>query len=101
MLSVEIPRLAKLKTANDNDFAGFIEKPNKSQKKDLLENKLRRPLIIINPIFDNEVNQSEIEPNSYNSRSNAINNNNENLNNSSLNRRNVNVSDKLSVGFLV
>lgn len=100
MLSVKIPRLAKLKTANDNDFSGFIDKPNKNQKKDLLENKLRRPLVIINPIFDSEVYQSEVQPNSYNSRQNAI-NNNENLNIDNLIRRHVNVSDKLSVGFIV
>ena len=100
MLAVKIPRLAKLKTLNDNDFAGFLDKPNKNQKKDLLENKLRRPLVIINPVFDSEVIQSDVEPNSYNSRLNAI-NNNENLNIGNLHKKHVNVSDKLSVGFIV
>jgi len=97
---VRIPMLSKLKTANDNDFSGFIEKPNKNQKKDLLENKLRRPLVIINPVFDNEANRSEIEPNSFNSRFNAI-NNNDNQNSSIINKRNLNVPDILSVGFIV
>ena len=96
---MKIPILSKLKTANDNDFLGFIDKPNKNLKKDLIENKLRRPLIIINPVFDSEVNHIEIEPNSFNSRINAI-NNNENLS-SNLNKKNVNVSDKLAVGFIV
>lgn len=101
---MKIPRLSKLKTANDNDFSGFIEKPSKSEKKDLLENNLRRPLIIINPVFNNEVNQSEIDPSSYNSRVNAINNNvnnNENALGNNLITKHINVSDKLSVGFIV
>jgi hypothetical protein len=95
---VSIPKLSKLKTANNNDFVGFIEKPNKNQKKDLLTNKSRMPLIIINPFFDNEVSIPDINPNSYNSRQNAINNDYVNGN---VNRKRANISEKLSVGFIV
>ncbi len=95
---MSIPKLSKLKTANNNDFVGFIEKPNKNQKKDLLTNKSRMPLIIINPFFDNEVSIPDINPNSYNSRQNAINNDYVNGN---VNRKRANISEKLSVGFIV
>lgn len=95
---MNIPGLKKLKKANNNDFDGFIENPNKDIKKDFLENKHRRALIIINPIFDSEVNQNDNEPTSLNSRHITINHDNFNSHD---NFRRVNVSDKLSIGFIV
>ena len=97
---MNIPKLNKLKTSITNDFNGFIEKPNKNQKKDLLENNLRRPLVIINPIFDSEIQQNyDIDVNSLNTRLNTI--NQDNVSNSNLIRKHVNISDKISVGFIV
>jgi len=98
VLAVNIPKLSKLKTTNNNDFIGFIDKPNKNQKKDFLENNMRRPLIIINPIFNNEVGLSDMDPSSYNSRQNTI---NQEYISDGVNRKHVNISDKLSVGFIV
>ena len=87
-----------IKTANNSDFTGFTENLNKNQKKDLLENNSRRPLIIINPIFDSENYPNEVEPN----RINAVpNNTNQENFRSFVNRRNNNISDKISIGFIV
>lgn len=97
-MSVKIPKISKLKTANDNDFIGFTEKINKNQKKDLIDNNTRRPLIIINPIFENENNQDDIQPNTDNLQADFR--NQENFR-SFVNKRNNNLSDKLSIGFIV
>lgn len=81
----------KIKLRGNSDFVGFIEKPNNSQKKILMEDNRKKPLLIINPIFDSELG----------SRKASNNSNNINADNSSNNsRKNVNISDKISVGFI-
>ena len=89
--------MSKLKTANSNDFASFIEMPNKSQMLVFVENNLRRPLIILNPIFDKVINQYAIEPESVNSVPNNA--SPENLI-SNANKRHAIISEKISVGFI-
>lgn len=88
-----------MKTSNNNDFIGFTENINKNQKKDLIENNTRRPLIIINPIFDNDNNSNEI--NNQN-RINPITNiaNQDNFRNS-VNKKSNNISDKISIGYII
>ncbi len=108
VLTVNIPKFSKIKTANNSDFLGFTENLNKNQKKDLLENNARRPLIIINPIFDLESSSSLHPHEAEQNRNGAVPNSTEtNTNNDSdhfgsfVNRRNNNVSDKMSIGFIV
>ena len=81
----------KIKTTNNSDFNDFIEKPNKSQKKNLMESSNQNPIVIINPIFDAEMNNRKASINSGNINADNLSNNS---------RKNVNISDKLSVGFI-
>ena len=97
LLSVKIPKVSKFKTRNVSDFSGFIDKPNKNEKKDLLENKLRRPLIVINPIFSRELELNiENPPNSYNSANNDTINNQLNI----PIQNPFNISEKFSIGLI-
>jgi hypothetical protein len=65
----------------------------------LLENNSRRPLIIINPIFDSEINPHKIEQ--QNKIDNVPNTINQEHTRSFVNRRNNNISDKISIGFIL
>jgi len=88
---VKIPLINKINTTNNSDFNDFIEKPNKSQKKNLMESSNQNPIVIINPIFDAEMNNRKASINSGNINADNLSNNS---------RKNVNISDKLSVGFI-
>ena len=58
LIEIKIPKVRKIKAGKNNEFCGFLQKPDKNQKKLMMIDTKRKPLLIINPIFDNEINDN-------------------------------------------
>lgn len=101
-----LPNLNSLRTTNDLDL-GFINKRKEKITKNSLKNINSMPLIIVNPIFDSEmefnekpdINISSSNINGNEPRSNSFFSTNSNLNDINI-KSSFTITDRLSVGFL-
>lgn len=95
---MKIPKVRKIKAGKVNEFCGFVNKPDKNQKNFMMTDTKRKPLLVINPIFDKEINSND-----NNKRESVQNKSNQGENSNLINQGNqgkFNISEKVSVGFI-